>query len=270
MKKISVVLFLFCILSIGVARAAPPPQGEGQTYIAQADDWLSKLAEKFYGDGLLWPVIWEATNTKASEDDTFAVIDNPDIIEVGQKLWIPNVGEATKITSNTSAETPLELDTKFISQQGEFAVWMPAPLERNGDVETKESLGTVVDQHIFFVREGGAYWLVTYVDYPSEIMTKFTPDEILGEAQDDSLKESRGKLQVEQEIALGEFPGRYIVADSALRDSVKGIYDGTYKARIYLVGNRLYRVTTYVFNENWSHRLETMDDYLASFELLSK
>jgi hypothetical protein len=103
-------------------------------------------------------------------------------------------------------------------------------------------------------------------------MTRFTPDEILEEAQDNALIESRsrGGLRLEQDISLDGFPGRYLVADSALRDSVRGIYDGAYKARIYLVGNRLYRVTTYVFNENWNNRLQTMDDYLASFELLSR
>jgi hypothetical protein len=257
---------------IGMAHAAPPPQSEGQIYIVQTDDWLSKVAEQFYGDVLLWPIIWEATNAKAKEDSAFALIENPDIIEAGQKLWIPNLGEATGITSDIPTEAPPKLDTNFISQQGGFAIWMPAPLERNDDIETKESLGIVVDQHTFFAREGGAYWLVTYTDYPPEIMTKFTPAEILEEAQDNALIESRsrGGLRLEQDISLDGFPGRYIAADSALRDSVRGIYDGTYKARIYLVGNRLYRATTYVFNENWNNRLQTMDDYLASFELLSR
>ena len=81
MKKISIILLLIYVLSIGVASAAPPPQSEGQTYIVQADDWLSKVAEKFYGDVLLWSVILEATNAKASEDDSFTVIENPDIIQ---------------------------------------------------------------------------------------------------------------------------------------------------------------------------------------------
>jgi Cu-Zn family superoxide dismutase len=74
-----------------VAQAAPPAQteGEGQEYVVQADDLLSKIADKFYGDLFAYPAIVEATNAKAAEDSTFAMIDNPDVIEIGQKLWIP-------------------------------------------------------------------------------------------------------------------------------------------------------------------------------------
>ncbi len=62
---------------------------EDQVYIVQADDWLSKLALKFYGDPLAYPAIVEATNAKARENSSFATITNPDVIEIGQKLWIP-------------------------------------------------------------------------------------------------------------------------------------------------------------------------------------
>lgn len=72
----------------------PTPEPEPQVYIVQRDDWLSKLADKFYGDILAYPAIAEATNAKATEDDSFAVIEDPDLIEVGQKLWIPTPAEA--------------------------------------------------------------------------------------------------------------------------------------------------------------------------------
>jgi hypothetical protein len=70
------------------ASTAPSEEG-GQAYIVQADDWLSKLADKFYGDIFAYPTIVEATNAKAKEDSSFATITNPDLIEIGQKLWIP-------------------------------------------------------------------------------------------------------------------------------------------------------------------------------------
>jgi outer membrane biosynthesis protein TonB len=66
-------------------------QEQGQIYIVQADDWLSKLALKFYSDMMQYPVIVEATNAKAREDSSFTIITNPDLIEIGQKLWIPDV-----------------------------------------------------------------------------------------------------------------------------------------------------------------------------------
>jgi iron(III) transport system substrate-binding protein len=65
---------------------------------------LSKLAEKNYGDVLAWPVIWKATTAKAAEDDSFAVIANPNVIEVGQKLWIPDESEAAAFFEEFAAE----------------------------------------------------------------------------------------------------------------------------------------------------------------------
>lgn len=61
----------------------------GEEYVVQEGDWLVKIAEKFYGDANAYRVIVEATNAKAAEDASFAVIDNPSLIQVGQKLWIP-------------------------------------------------------------------------------------------------------------------------------------------------------------------------------------
>jgi hypothetical protein len=91
MKKVVLTSLLIDLLILpGVVLAAPTPQTqEGQSYIVQAGDWLSKLAQKYYGDPLAYPVIVEATNAKAAEDDSFSRIDNPNSIEVGQKLWIP-------------------------------------------------------------------------------------------------------------------------------------------------------------------------------------
>lgn len=74
---------------VTVTAAPPTPTPGSELYIVQADDWLSKLAQKYYGDALAYPAIVEATNAKAVEDTTFVTITNPDVIEVGQKLWIP-------------------------------------------------------------------------------------------------------------------------------------------------------------------------------------
>lgn len=57
--------------------------------VVQADDWLSKIAEKEWGDPLLYPAIVTATNLKAQSDSSYAAIDNPDLIEPGWKLCLP-------------------------------------------------------------------------------------------------------------------------------------------------------------------------------------
>jgi hypothetical protein len=95
------IALLFTLMSTtNIALAAPsqqaiPPCQEtgGEEYVVQADDWLSKIALKYYGDMFAYPVIVEATNAQAAEDDSFTVIDNPDLIEMGQKLWIPPQGQ---------------------------------------------------------------------------------------------------------------------------------------------------------------------------------
>ncbi len=83
-----------------VAVAAPTMQEEGSNYIIQADDWLSKLADKFYGDVLAYPAIVEATNARAAKDDSYATIADPNVIEIGQKLFIPSAQEASIILGN--------------------------------------------------------------------------------------------------------------------------------------------------------------------------
>jgi len=69
--------------------ATPKPAAAGQVYIVKAGDWLSKLAQEFYGDAVLYPRIVEGTNAKAAIDPSFARIRDPNLIEIGQKLWIP-------------------------------------------------------------------------------------------------------------------------------------------------------------------------------------
>jgi len=108
MKKLTILitLLLTLILTAGIAAAAPHKQEatreDGEVYTVQADDWLSKIAQKYFGDMLAYPAIVEATNAKAAQDESFATITNPDVIEVGQKLWIP----ATQMSTQVIAYVP--------------------------------------------------------------------------------------------------------------------------------------------------------------------
>jgi len=47
------------------------------------------LARRYYGDANLYTRIIDGTNARAAVDFTFARITNPNLIMVGQKLWIP-------------------------------------------------------------------------------------------------------------------------------------------------------------------------------------
>ena len=80
-----------------------------QDVVVQADDWLSKIAEKAYGDVLAYPAIVEATNAAAAADDSYATIDNPDVIEPGWKLCVPAAGEAEAIVVETAEANAAQL-----------------------------------------------------------------------------------------------------------------------------------------------------------------
>jgi glucose/mannose transport system substrate-binding protein len=97
MKKkfltLAVLLALMAlVLPVSMVDAAPPAQDED--YVVQADDWLSKLADKFYGDVNAYWAIMSATNSANADDESYTKILNPDEIEVGSKLRIPSVDEA--------------------------------------------------------------------------------------------------------------------------------------------------------------------------------
>jgi hypothetical protein len=73
-----------------------------EIYTVQADDWLSKIADKLLGDLLAYPVIVAATNQRHTVDVTFALITNPDLIEVGWKLCVPAGKEASALLKDTA------------------------------------------------------------------------------------------------------------------------------------------------------------------------
>jgi polar amino acid transport system substrate-binding protein len=107
-KMISLAVLVSLILmtwTVGLVGAASPlPQDEGTVYTVQAADSLSKLADKYFGDPGAWPSIWLATNAKAAEDDTFDEIPNPDLVRIGQTLWIPTSEEASNLMAEYTAE----------------------------------------------------------------------------------------------------------------------------------------------------------------------
>jgi len=74
----------------GSSSTAPSPSPSGaaaganaptaRMYIVQGGDSLSKIAKKFYGDANAWKRIFEANKD---------VVKNPDVIQPGWKLQIP-------------------------------------------------------------------------------------------------------------------------------------------------------------------------------------
>ena len=104
--KLTLVASLLVIMMLAVVvptTLAAPPAQEGQDYIVVADDWLSKLADKYLGNPMAYPAIVEYTNQKHAEDVSYAEITDPDLIEVGWKIYIPSAEEAAAVVAEAPA-----------------------------------------------------------------------------------------------------------------------------------------------------------------------
>lgn len=97
------IIAIALLVLLPTAILAAEPEGE-QLYIVQADDWLSRLAEKFYGDSQAAPLIVAATNTRAAADDGIAPIENAAALAVGQPLVIPPVEDVSLALQTLTAE----------------------------------------------------------------------------------------------------------------------------------------------------------------------
>ncbi len=120
MKKF---IFMIAVFTIAVLLNLSPTPISAQDEImcetdeiVQADDWLSKIAQKYYEDALAYQIIADATNAKAATDDSYATIENVDLIEPGWKLCIPSLEDAqalmeTSMATSGSSMAKLEGDS---------------------------------------------------------------------------------------------------------------------------------------------------------------
>lgn len=136
MKKLMSILTIAVLAAVALMLTPNHTLAQGgdvaceSDVVVQADDWLSKLADKFYGDPLAFPIIAEATNAKAAADSSYATIANVDLIEVGWKLCIPSVADAQALLGE---ERPINVSilnqqmtraeiAEAIRQEGELVV----------------------------------------------------------------------------------------------------------------------------------------------------
>lgn len=101
--RLMIVVLLTTVLPPSVAADTPACQS---TETVQLNDWLSKIAEKFYGNPLAYPAIVSATNARHPADDTFAAIDDPNLIEPGWKLCIPSPEDAAALLDGVTVAHP--------------------------------------------------------------------------------------------------------------------------------------------------------------------
>ena len=121
-KKIVFVFTLITVLSLMVTGSLAQAPTCADDYTVQANDWLSKLADRYFGDIFAYPAIVDATNAANAADDSYAKIVNPDVIEVGQKLCIPAAEEAAAaLAAQEAAKSAFAGQTLVFSSR----LWSP-------------------------------------------------------------------------------------------------------------------------------------------------
>jgi hypothetical protein len=95
-----------------------------EVYLAQPGDSMSKIANRLLGDLLAFDVIVKATIKAHALDPTFVRLNNPDELEVGDKLCVPfpsSVVPSTITSNQTNTATPK-------AQPETTAVFKPQPV----------------------------------------------------------------------------------------------------------------------------------------------
>jgi hypothetical protein len=130
MKKSSAIASVLILTSVLFVSPDVSAQGSGQAYVVQPGDWLAKIAVTFYDEATMWPAIVAATNAKAREDSSYATIEDPNLIEVGQKLWIPDAAQAQELTSSVQRDAG-ELERAYRDAVEDAKIAEPGEISRN-------------------------------------------------------------------------------------------------------------------------------------------
>jgi hypothetical protein len=159
--------------------------------------------------------------------------------------------------------SPTPKPQEFKSEPGRFSVVSPVPLKET--IKPVETQGAgKIDLHIFMGQQSDIGYVASYADYPQRIVEKGTPEKILDGACKGMVSNVNGKLVLESKTEVDGYPGRELVIEVMIQ---KGV-EGTVKARVFLVGNRIYQMMWIAPKGKASH--VASDDFLKSFRLIGK
>lgn len=148
---------------------------------------------------------------------------------------------------------------EFSSSEGAFSILMPGtPTEQTKTVNT--AVGPI-DAYFFLLERKDIAYMVGYSDYPDTVVQKTNPDAILEGARNGAVANVQGKLLNELIISLNGYPGRELKIEPAGGK-------GTIKAKIFIVGNRLYQVMVVTPKEKAFSK--NVRRFLDSFKFLGK
>jgi hypothetical protein len=146
----------------------------------------------------------------------------------------------------------------FTSKEGKFKVLMPGtPKQEKLDAESDFGKGVL---HMNVVQLGKTMYGANYSDFPAEIK-KFPIKQILDSSRDGAVDNLKGKLAKEKDIKLDKYPGREVQIEV-------GEGKQLFRARVYLVDQRLYQVV--VFGTKEEATSKEAEKFLDSFMLTGK
>jgi hypothetical protein len=143
----------------------------------------------------------------------------------------------------------------FRSKEGKFSVALPdKPTEKTNKVKLDAG---EVELHLFSVAQKDHAYVVTYNDFPKPAVGD-DRDKFLTGVVERNVASLKGKLASDVKVALGKakHPGREIRVE--IPDQKR-----LYRARLFLVGDRLYQVVALGPDEFVKGK--AVDDYLNSF-----
>ena len=145
----------------------------------------------------------------------------------------------------------------FKSKEGKFSVALPdKPTEKTNSVKFGE---IEVKMHVFAVKHNEGVFLVTYNDYPKDVIGNDGGKFLAGVVERNAAN-LKGKLTSNEKITIGKkkHPGHIVRIE--MPDDKR-----LYRARVFLVDDRLYQVVALGPDE--FAKSKAVDDYLNSFEI---
>jgi hypothetical protein len=137
----------------------------------------------------------------------------------------------------------------FTSEPGKFTAWLPSSTDIQEFTIKKTLFQATLECPTIFYRLNSAGAIVQYCDLLPESIVSLSSDEVLDQARGEMMSEVHVKIDEQQkELAQDTYPSLVLSGQEDMRGMG---YDGTFKARMILVNNRIYFIVMSIYQEDW-------------------
>jgi heat shock protein HslJ/LysM repeat protein len=168
-------IILLTLLTPGLSLAQQPTEiACEENYIVQANDWLSKIADKYYSDVMAYPVIVDAANADAN--DNYTDIIDPNLIEPGWVLCIPGDQSMAGLMEASTAPVPAGLSLPELANATYSSEWTQdgtAPLT-NGEYSESAAPNSAGKTKVIMLTEQTTYGQLNGQDVAAVILVTST------------------------------------------------------------------------------------------------